>query len=133
MSWTVPIPEPRAGLFWGETLIAVVTSHSLWTGIDDQYPRTAVVKDLKRNIGVTAMGKTTCADVGDFPADYSSLLPKHANVPSSETEPAGKTWYFPIRLDAAHPTGVFVPPALHLPEGWEESRRDPVLPREQGR
>jgi hypothetical protein len=33
----------------------------------------------------------------------------NANVPQSETEPAGKTWYFPIRLDAANPTGVFVP------------------------
>ena len=55
------------------------------------------------------MAKTTCADVGDLPADYSNLLPKHANVPQYETDPPGKTWYFPIRLDAANPTGVFVP------------------------
>ena len=62
------------------------------------------------------MGKTTCADVGDFPADYSSLLPKHANVPASETVPPGKTWYFPIRTDKTHPTGVFVPEHFVVPK-----------------
>lgn len=55
------------------------------------------------------MGKSTCADVGDLPQDYSALLPKGANVPSAEDDPPGKTWYFPIRPDAARPTGVFVP------------------------
>ena len=62
------------------------------------------------------MGKPKCADVGDLPQDYSKLLPKGANVPPSEADPPGKTWYFPIRLDAAHPTGVFVPQHFVAPK-----------------
>jgi hypothetical protein len=66
------------------------------------------------------MGKSKCPDVGDFPDDYSSLLPKGANVPSSETSPPGKTWYFPIRLDRAAPTGVFVPQHFVFPKPGEK-------------
>lgn len=62
------------------------------------------------------MGKTKCADVGDLPDDYSGLLPKGANVPTSETSPPGKTWYFPIRLERATPTGVFVPQHFVFPK-----------------
>jgi hypothetical protein len=66
------------------------------------------------------MGKTKCADVGDFPDDYSSLLPKGANVPVSESSPPGKTWYFPIRLDRTSPTGVFVPNHFVFPKKGEK-------------
>ena len=66
------------------------------------------------------MANTKCADVGDFPEDYSSLLPKGANVPSSETAPPGKTWYFPIRLDRTNPTGVFVPQHFVFPKKGEK-------------
>jgi hypothetical protein len=67
----------------------------------------------------------TCADVGDFPSDYSNLLPKGANVPAFETSstnsaPASKTWYFPIRLDAANPTGVFIPQDFTYPNKGEK-------------
>jgi hypothetical protein len=61
-----------------------------------------------------------CADVGDLPDDYSSLLPKTANVPKSETAPPGKTWYFPIRLDKASPTGVFIPQHFVAPKKGEK-------------
>ena len=44
------------------------------------------------NLGAKTMAKTTCADVGDFPAGYSKSLPKHANVPLYETDTPGKTW-----------------------------------------
>ena len=44
---------------------------------------------------------------------YSRSTP---HVPTSETVPAGKTWYFPIRLDAAHPAGVFVPQNFAFPK-----------------
>jgi hypothetical protein len=59
----------------------------------------------------------TCPDVGDLPKDYSDLLPK--GVPSSETAPPGKTWYFPVRLDKANPAGVFVPQHFVFPKQGE--------------
>ena len=58
----------------------------------------------------------TCPDVGDLPEDYSSLLPKGAGVPQSETSPPGKTWYFPVRLERANPAGVFVPQHFVFPK-----------------
>jgi hypothetical protein len=62
-----------------------------------------------------------CPDVGPFPSDYSDLLPK--GVPPFETSansaPASKTWYFPIRLAAGNPTGVFIPKDFTYPKREE--------------
>jgi hypothetical protein len=73
---------------------------------------------MGKNDKVTAK-PPACADVGDLPQDYSDLLPKGAHVPTSETTPPGKTWYFPVRLDAARPAGVFVPQHFVFPKQGE--------------
>jgi hypothetical protein len=60
-----------------------------------------------------------CADVGDLPPDYSKLLPKGvppSETPSAGSAPADTTWYFPIRLPATNPTGVFIPQHFTYPK-----------------
>lgn len=59
-----------------------------------------------------------CPKVGTLPQDYSSKLPKGvppveraptSMFPSQVIGPADTTWYFPIDLPGASPTGVFIP------------------------